>query len=139
MFKYLLIVLLISQVCFTQRSQNPVDICLNKVYDTTDKVLEAAQQGVTSNWLDMAKNILEAGADGIEDYEACTSIRGSDCTQWVNETWTKEQQKCFGLFKDFVAKCKRAHDDTGKAWAVLSKDLFDVFQSVRAWRECMPA
>lgn len=140
MFKYLLVVLVLSQVCFAENSVNPVDVCLTNFYGAIDKVLVAAQEGVQSNWLDMVKNVMFAGADSIGDYEQCTMIQGSDCTKWVKDNWSAEQQKCLGLMQDFVGKCKKAHDDqaSGKAWGDLSKDLVEVFQAMRNMNECLP-
>merc|ERR1719240_13557 len=138
MFKYLLVALLIVSSVRSQSKVNPVDTCLNNFYGAMDKVLVAAQQGVTSNWLDMAKNILFAGADAIGDYEDCAKIQGSDCVQWVKDTWTAEQQKCLGLMQDFVAKCKKANDDrvSGQPWSTVSADLVAVFQALRDMNEC---
>ena len=55
-----------------------MDTCLKHIKTTTHMAMTALGDGLQKSWLDMAKNLMYAGSDVIQDLENCKQIQGMD-------------------------------------------------------------
>merc|ERR1712087_8021 len=90
----LFVVLAIMHVALAQAATNPFDTCLRSVKADVDKLMNTAEYGLQSNWLDMAKLFFETAADGIQSYEDCDKVQQSDILQWVDAHTNDHQKTC---------------------------------------------
>ena len=75
-----LIILAMNSVSATS---NQLDTCLKAVKTKTQETLQPVEFGLQKNWIDVAKNLFEAGADVIQSYEDCREVKYLDISEWI--------------------------------------------------------
>jgi hypothetical protein len=120
---------------------NTLDTCLRQVKASMHEAAVATQFGLSKNYLDMAKDLLETGADAIQSYEDCRQVDISAVLAWISVNTSTATQACIGEMVVLYANLQAAVADM-KAHASSTKILADwstVSQSLdRAAQGCIP-
>merc|ERR1712151_516312 len=112
MFKTICITLLVIMAIKCQApTTNQLDTCLKSIKSNVHGVLGAVNLGLQQNWLDMAKSVLEAAADGIQTAEDCQKVQADDCLRWVDQNATQGQSQCLSRFAAMGISIKKAQQD----------------------------
>ena len=90
------IIFLLAATIFAQApvSVNVFDTCLRDLKVALHQSISSAEYGLQKNYLDMAKLLLESGADFIQTHEDCTQVQATDVLNWVGVHATAAQQAC---------------------------------------------
>jgi hypothetical protein len=120
---------------------NTLDTCLRQVKASMHEASVATQFGLSKNYLDMAKDLLETGADAIQSYEDCRKVDISAVAAWISVHTSAATQACieemiwlYGFLQAAVADMK-AHASSTKIlgdWSTVSQSLD------RAAQGCIP-
>jgi hypothetical protein len=94
--KILIVILALFAISRQQAPVNNLDNCLKAVKTSVDMTLKGVQLGLQQNWLDMAKLLLEATADGILDFESCKVVVSDDVKGWIAANAGAKTQTCLG-------------------------------------------
>ena len=87
--KIFLISTLIFSAIVVANSATPVptnkfQVCLDGIGTTVNQLKEGIQFGREKNFLDMAKDLMRGGADGIRSYESCHAVETKDWLSWLD-------------------------------------------------------
>jgi hypothetical protein len=111
---------------------NTLDTCLKQVKASIHEAAKAAQLGLSKNFLDMAKDLLETGADAIQSYEDCRQVDISAVLKWSSDNTSTETQACIvdmlTLYANFVITVEdiRSHGYPSRIladWSIVSQSL----------------
>jgi len=102
-------------------TNNSLDTCLKGIKETTHETFQATSSGLTKNWLDMAKQILESGADAIQNYEDCKKVQLQDGLDWVTGNTSPQVQTCITFVGIAAINIKQA---------LATKDMKDIVNAV---------
>merc|ERR1740139_1486991 len=124
--KYFILALLLVSIVSCKGDAKLMETCLRDVKESMDFGLEGTQKGLTKNWLDMAKNLMEAGAETMQTYEDCKLVM-------IDE--------CMGSFIQVYFNLMKATDDikAHKGSAVILEDFATVASALKnSVNRCMP-
>jgi hypothetical protein len=137
----LLITAIVCQAPTPTPAVNTLDTCLRQVKASMHEASVATQFGLSKNYLDMAKDLLETGADAIQSYEDCRQVDISAVVAWISVNTSTATQTCieemiwlYGFLRAAVADMK-AHASSTKIladWSTVSQSLD------RAAQGCIP-
>merc|ERR1719281_1522420 len=139
--KYIILALFLIAVVSCRGDAKKMETCLRDVKESMDFGLDGAQQGLTKNWLDMAKRLLSAGAETIQSLEDCRATQIDDVMEYVNENATKAESECLGSFVQVYYNLMKASDDikAHKGSSVILEDLATVANALKnSVNKCMP-
>merc|ERR1711957_84376 len=139
--KYFILALLLVSIVSCKGDAKLMETCLRDVKESMDFGLEGTQKGLTKNWLDMAKNLMEAGAETMQTYEDCKLVMIDDSMEWFNENATKNESECMGSFIQVYFNLMKATDDikAHKGSAVILEDFATVASALKnSVNRCMP-
>jgi hypothetical protein len=120
---------------------NTLDTCLKQVKSSMHEAAVATQLGLAKNWLDMAKDALETGADAIQSYEDCRNVDISAVLAWISTNTSAATQACLGDMIMLYGSLQAAVKDmkAGAATSVILADWSAVSQSLDAAAQgCIP-
>merc|ERR1712048_270756 len=98
-------------IAYIHAAQNPVDQCLKELKVDVDRMSKAAEFGLQSNWLDMAKLGFETMADGIQTYENCQKVNSENLLNWVSDHASQHQMSCLLYAAAVFADVQQAVND----------------------------
>ena len=120
---------------------NSLDTCLRQVKASMHEAAVATQVGLTKNYLDMAKDLLETGADAIQSYEDCRNVDISAVLAWISTNTSAATQACIGDMVMLYGNLQQAVADmkAGAATSQILADWSNVSQSLDAAAQgCIP-
>lgn len=121
---------------------NTLDTCLKQVKASMHEVAVATQLGLGKNFLDMAKDLLESGADAIQSYEDCRQVDIFAVLKWISDNTSTATQACIGDMVTLYGNLMIAIEDMRTPCAISRTILADwsaVSQSIDATAQgCIP-